>query len=112
MTVARWIEPVVLEGERVRLEPLGHEHADDLALACQDGELWKLWYTFAPSRSGSATTSPRRWPAASGASCRSRCATGTAAGWWAVPASSASMNKTAAWSWATPGTPAAASAPA
>lgn len=49
MTVARWIEPVVLEGERVRLEPLGHEHADDLALACQDGELWKLWYTFAPS---------------------------------------------------------------
>ncbi len=49
MTMGRWIEPVVLEGERVRLEPLDHSHAGDLAEACQDGELWKLWYTFAPS---------------------------------------------------------------
>lgn len=47
--MARWIEPVILEGDRVTLEPLTAAHADDLIDACQDGELWKLWFTFAPS---------------------------------------------------------------
>ncbi|MBL7250433.1 GNAT family N-acetyltransferase [Alcanivorax marinus] len=49
MAKDRWIEPVVLEGERVCLEPLSQAHAGDLADACRDGELWKLWYTFAPA---------------------------------------------------------------
>ena len=43
------IEPTVLTGERVLLEPLGHKHAPALAEAVRDGELWKLWYTFVPS---------------------------------------------------------------
>ncbi|MFC6328585.1 GNAT family N-acetyltransferase [Alloalcanivorax gelatiniphagus] len=47
--MARWIEPVTLEGDRVCLEPLAPSHADDLTEACRDGELWKLWFTFAPA---------------------------------------------------------------
>ena len=43
------IEPTVLTGERVLLEPLGHKHAPALAEAVRDGELWKLWYTFVPA---------------------------------------------------------------
>lgn len=45
----RWIEPVTLEDRHVRLEPLTHDHAPALAEAVCDGELWKLWYTAAPS---------------------------------------------------------------
>ena len=41
--------PVVLEGKHVRLEPLTLAHAPALALAVQDGELWKLWYTAIPT---------------------------------------------------------------
>ena len=47
--MAHWIEPVTLEGEQVLLEPLTAAHAEDLADATADGELWKLWYTFVPS---------------------------------------------------------------
>lgn len=36
--------PVTLEGLGVRLEPLERSHADALAAAAADGELWKLWY--------------------------------------------------------------------
>jgi RimJ/RimL family protein N-acetyltransferase len=43
-----WPDPVVLEDERVRLEPLAEAHASDLAEAVRDGELWTLWYTSAP----------------------------------------------------------------
>ena len=41
-------EPVTLSGTRVRLEPLAHAHASDLAEAVRDGELWRLWYTTIP----------------------------------------------------------------
>ena len=47
--MSRWIEPVTLEGEHVRLVPLTHEHEQALTAAAGDGELWKLWYTFVPS---------------------------------------------------------------
>ncbi|MEP3652893.1 MAG: GNAT family N-acetyltransferase, partial [Alloalcanivorax venustensis] len=47
--MAVWIEPVTLEGEHVVLEPLATDHAEALADATADGELWKLWYTFVPS---------------------------------------------------------------
>jgi RimJ/RimL family protein N-acetyltransferase len=47
--MARWIEPVTLQGEHVILEPLATEHADALARAAADGELWKLWYTSVPA---------------------------------------------------------------
>jgi RimJ/RimL family protein N-acetyltransferase len=42
------IRPVTLEGYDVRLEPLADEHADGLAAAAADGNLWDLWYTFVP----------------------------------------------------------------
>lgn len=42
------VEPVELVGERIRLEPLGAAHADALAGALADGELWNLWVTTLP----------------------------------------------------------------
>ena len=47
--MAVWIEPVTLDGEHVVLEPLTADHAEALADATADGELWKLWYTFVPA---------------------------------------------------------------
>jgi N-acetyltransferase len=44
--MTRWIEPVTLEGEHVKLVPLDVEHEAALTAAASDGELWKLWYTF------------------------------------------------------------------
>ncbi len=40
-----WIRPVVLEGQRVRLEPLRADHLDDLAEIAFDEALWR--YTLA-----------------------------------------------------------------
>jgi len=39
---------IVLEGKRVRLEPLTTTHAAGLRRAVADGELWKLFYTTVP----------------------------------------------------------------
>lgn len=38
-----------LTGDRVTLEPLAHEHADDLRVAVADGDLWRTWYTSVPA---------------------------------------------------------------
>jgi N-acetyltransferase len=38
-----------LTGDRVTLEPLGAEHADDLRAAVTDGDLWRTWYTSIPA---------------------------------------------------------------
>ncbi|WP_420442314.1 GNAT family N-acetyltransferase [Candidatus Palauibacter sp.] len=43
------LQPVTLEGHGVRLEPMGLEHADALAEAAADGELWNLFFTFVPA---------------------------------------------------------------
>jgi N-acetyltransferase len=44
------IAPVpTLTGDRVTLEPLGSEHADDLRAAVSDGDLWRTWYTSVPA---------------------------------------------------------------
>lgn len=43
-----FIEPVILKGERVTLEPLDIVHLEGLADAVKDGELWTLWYTSVP----------------------------------------------------------------
>jgi RimJ/RimL family protein N-acetyltransferase len=43
-----WLEPVTLQGPHARLEPLSQDHHDGLVEAVNDGELWKLWYTFVP----------------------------------------------------------------
>jgi RimJ/RimL family protein N-acetyltransferase len=42
-------EPVVLSGWGVRLEPLSTDHADDLADAAQDDEVWR-WLPVVPPR--------------------------------------------------------------
>jgi len=42
------IEPIVLEGNYVRLEPLSKIHKEGLCKAIYDGELWKLHITLAP----------------------------------------------------------------
>jgi RimJ/RimL family protein N-acetyltransferase len=47
-------EPVTLEREGVRLEPMTPDHAPALEAAAADGELWKLWYTSVPDPDGMA----------------------------------------------------------
>jgi RimJ/RimL family protein N-acetyltransferase len=42
------VEPVTLEFNGIRLEPLAPSHADGLRLAAQDGELWNLRITSVP----------------------------------------------------------------
>jgi RimJ/RimL family protein N-acetyltransferase len=46
------IEPVVLEGRGVRLEPLSVEHEAPLSAAAADGRLWELWFTSIPDPGG------------------------------------------------------------
>ena len=41
--------PITLAGQIAALEPLTHDHHDDLCEATRDGALWKLWYTIVPS---------------------------------------------------------------
>ncbi|MHA7298454.1 GNAT family N-acetyltransferase [Pseudarthrobacter sp. MDT3-1] len=53
-------EPLTLTGRHVILEPLKHDHHDDLVAAAQDGELWKLWYTSVPAPDGMAAEIDRR----------------------------------------------------
>jgi len=43
------VEPVVLERNDIRLEPLDPQHADGLAAAAADGALWNLWFTVVPA---------------------------------------------------------------
>lgn len=54
MTVEKlklWPETCTLKGQTVSLVPLDRERKtlDDLKEAVQDGELWRLWYTFIPT---------------------------------------------------------------
>jgi RimJ/RimL family protein N-acetyltransferase len=46
-----WPDPIPLRGKYAILEPLSHDHHNDLVEAVQDGELWKLWYTVIPEPS-------------------------------------------------------------
>lgn len=52
VTATLKVEPVVLEGEHVRLEPLTLAHAEDLARAAADGELWNSDVTIIPKPDG------------------------------------------------------------
>ena len=45
---APWPAPITLAGAHASLEPLAREHAEGLAEAVRDGELWRLWYTLVP----------------------------------------------------------------
>ena len=55
-----WLAPVRLDGQHAHLEPLTAAHAEGLAAAARDGELWKLWYTAIPSPEGMAAEIDRR----------------------------------------------------
>ena len=54
------IQPVVLTGEHVVLEPLQRGHADELVAAVTDGRLWELWYTSVPAPDEMGTEIDRR----------------------------------------------------
>lgn len=47
MPTQTWVEPVILEGSRVRLEPLSHDHLDDLARVAFDAPIWQ-WTIMGP----------------------------------------------------------------
>ena len=55
-----WPAPVTLRRQHATLVPLAPEHAEALAEAVRDGELWKLWYTAVPSPEGMAAEIERR----------------------------------------------------
>src|ERR687883_374260 len=38
------VQPVILDGRGIRLEPLADEHSEALAAAAADGRLWELWF--------------------------------------------------------------------
>lgn len=42
------IEKIVLQGQRIRLEPLSQSHLPGLAAAIDDGNLWEIPLTFVP----------------------------------------------------------------
>ncbi len=46
------VQPVVLEGRGIRLEPLTEEHYTGLAAAAADGRLWELWFVAVPPPEG------------------------------------------------------------
>jgi RimJ/RimL family protein N-acetyltransferase len=62
------LEAVSLRGKRVALVPLALEHAEALAEAAKDGELWRLWYTSGPKPEAMVAEIERRlalWAAGS-----------------------------------------------
>jgi RimJ/RimL family protein N-acetyltransferase len=56
MPTQTWVEPIVLEGSRIRMEPLREEHLADLALVAFDAPLWQ-WTIMGPQDEAGL----RRW---------------------------------------------------
>lgn len=54
------LSPVSLQGTHASLVPLSPAHADALADAARDGDLWKLWYTTVPAPENVAREIDRR----------------------------------------------------
>lgn len=54
------VRPVSLQGRHAALVPLSPAHADALADAARDGELWRLWYTSVPKPEHMAAEIERR----------------------------------------------------
>jgi N-acetyltransferase len=48
------VQPVTLERDGIRLEPLGPDHESALKDAAADGRLWELWFTSVPPPEGVA----------------------------------------------------------
>ncbi len=55
-----WPPTVTLTGNQAILCPLAHSHAEDLAEAAAEGELWKAWYTSIPEPDKVETEIARR----------------------------------------------------
>jgi len=55
-----WPSPVTLTGTHATLAPLTAAHADDLAEASAEGDLWKTWYTAVPKPDAVAAEIGRR----------------------------------------------------
>jgi RimJ/RimL family protein N-acetyltransferase len=55
-----WLAPVTLSGRHASLAPLQAVHAQGLAEAVRDGELWRLWYTSIPRPEGMGAEIERR----------------------------------------------------
>lgn len=55
-----FVEPVILRGRLVTLEPLSADHRAALEDAVRDGELWNLWYTSVPRPEGMGAEISRR----------------------------------------------------
>ena len=49
-----------LEGKHVRLEPLDQKHSSELSIACEDGKLYDLWYTWVPRPENMSSEIDRR----------------------------------------------------
>ena len=49
MSAAAWVHALQLQRDGVRLEPLVPQHADGLAAAARDGELWNIRVTGVPA---------------------------------------------------------------
>lgn len=54
------ITPITLAGRHVVLAPLSPTHLSGLIDAARDGDLWRLWYTAAPSPEGMQAEIDRR----------------------------------------------------
>ena len=54
------LEPISLNGRHLSLVPLTADHHEGLVDAVRDGELWRLWYTSAPSPEGMSAEIDRR----------------------------------------------------
>ena len=54
------LEPALLVGDHVRLEPLDPRHAEGLAAASADGEGWRKWTTTVPAPDGVPAEIDRR----------------------------------------------------
>ena len=50
MVMVKWLNPVELEGNLVKLLPLTESYKSEILEAASDGNLWEIWYTSVPSK--------------------------------------------------------------
>jgi RimJ/RimL family protein N-acetyltransferase len=60
MPMSLAVEPLILTGRLVRLEPLAHAHLPGLIEAAEDGRMWDRWYTSVPTPERMAAEVDRR----------------------------------------------------
>ena len=50
IVMVKWLNPVELEGNLVKLLPLTESYKSEILEAASDGNLWEIWYTSVPSK--------------------------------------------------------------